>query len=86
MLSTAELRRLATHCTFGDYLDDAVHDRLICGLLHSGTQHRLLSEADLSLAKAMEIAQGMEAADHNVKKLKGGDTDQVHRMGASKGQ
>ena len=64
----AELHRLATHCAFGDYLDDALRDRLVCGLLHSRTQRRLLSEADLSLAKAMAKAQGMEAADHNVKK------------------
>ena len=82
----AELRRLATHCEFGDYLDDALRDRLVCGLLHSGMQRRLLSEANLSLAKAMEIAQGMEAADHNAKKLKDGDTDGVHRMGPPRSQ
>jgi len=34
----------------------------------------------------MEKAQGMEAADQSVKRLKGGDADQVHCMGASKGQ
>ena len=28
----AELRRLATHCEFGGYLDDALRDRLVCGL------------------------------------------------------
>ena len=28
----AELRRLATHCEFGEYLNDALRDRLVCGL------------------------------------------------------
>ena len=28
----AELRRLATHCKFADFLNDALQDRLVCGL------------------------------------------------------
>ena len=28
----AELRRLATHCEFGEYRDQALRDRLVCGL------------------------------------------------------
>ena len=28
----AELRRIATHCEFGDGLNDALRDRLVCGL------------------------------------------------------
>ena len=78
----AELRRLAAHCEFGEYLNDALRDRLVCGLLHSGIQRRLLSEADLSLAKAIEQAQGMEAAEHNAKKLQGGNSEQVHHTSA----
>lgn len=27
----AELRRLAKHCAFGPFLDNALHDRLVCG-------------------------------------------------------
>ena len=73
----AELRRLATNCEFGEYLNDALRDRLVCGLRNTGIQKRLLSEASLTLAKAGEIAQGMEAAEKNAKRLQGGEAVHV---------
>ena len=39
----AELRRLATHCEFGEYLNDALWDQLVCGLHAEVTQRRLLT-------------------------------------------
>ena len=75
----AELRRLSTHCGFKSYLNEALRDRLVCGLRSESTQRRLLAEKDLSLQKAMEIAQGMEAADRNAKSLKG-STPAIHKV------
>ena len=69
----AELRRLATHCAFGDYLSAAIRDRIVCGLRNEHIQKRLLAETELMLTKIMEIAQSMEAADQNVQKLKGNE-------------
>ena len=66
----AELRRRATHCNFGDFLDQALRDHLVCGIRHQGTQKRLLSEADLTLAKATEIARSVEAAETQSSQLK----------------
>ena len=63
--------RLSTHCDFKSYLNEALRDHLVCGLRSESSQRRLLAEKDLSLQKAMEIAQGMEAADRNGKSLKG---------------
>ena len=54
---------------FGAYLEEALRDRFVCGLKNEGTQKRLLSEADLTFQKALEIAQGMEAAAKNAKEL-----------------
>ena len=51
-----KLRRLATNCEFGEYLEQTLRDRLVCGLNHEPTQKRLLSESSLSLAKAIEIS------------------------------
>ena len=45
--------------------------RYVCGLRSKSTQKRLLSEADLTLARAVEIAQSMEAAHKNAQALKG---------------
>ena len=28
----AELHKLATHCAFGDYVSEAICDRIVCGL------------------------------------------------------
>ena len=33
----AELRRLATHCVFEAYLEEALRDRLVCGLRSGST-------------------------------------------------
>ena len=79
----AELRRLATHCEFRDTLSDALRDRLVCRIANRATQRRLLTERNLTLSHAMEIAQGMEAAEENVHKLKAtADQDEqpVHRF------
>ena len=69
----ASLRKLASQCKFGDSLEEALRDRFVCGLRHEAIQRRLLSEADLSYAKAMEIASAMEAADRDTKSLKGSE-------------
>ena len=72
----AELRR---HCAFGTYLNEALRDRLVCGFRSESIQRRLLAEKDLTLSKAVEIAQGMEAAENNAKSLKG-TMEAVHKL------
>ena len=69
----AALRRLATHCRFGATLEQVLRDRLVCGLRHENIQRRLLSEVELTYAKAMDIARSMEAADKNTKSFKPSD-------------
>ena len=70
----AELRRLTIHCKFGDFLSDALRDRLVCGLRNASSQKILLAEKDLSLKRAIEIAQASEAAEYNAKKLQATDS------------
>ena len=70
----AELRKLSTHCEFGDHLNEALRDRLVCGMRDTDTQRKLLTMASLTLTKALEVAQGAEAAQINSKALKGEDT------------
>ena len=66
----AQLRRLATHCQFGEHLNEALRDRFVCGLKSEVMQKRLLSEVDLTLKCAIEIAQGIEAAEQHTQQLK----------------
>ena len=74
----AEFHRLSQQCRFDAYLDQALRDRLVWGLQNESTQRGFLSEADLTLAKAMDIAQGREAAERNAKVIQehgGGRTE-----------
>ena len=68
----AELRRMAVRCSFGNYLKEVLRDRLVCGLGSEATQKKLLSEADLTLARAVGIARSMEAAAQSTHSLKYG--------------
>lgn len=65
----AELRSLAEFCNFGTTLNDMLRDRIVCGINSSKIQQRLLAEKDLTLDKAVDLAQGMETATKNVKEL-----------------
>lgn len=38
----AELRRLTTHCEYGAHLDEALRDRLVCGLRNMSIQKKLV--------------------------------------------
>ena len=57
-----ELKKLLLYCEFGTNLNVALRDRLVCGLHNELIQKRLLSEPDLPLVKASEIALAREAA------------------------
>ena len=75
----AKLRRLASKCDFRAYLEEALRDRLVCGLLSEPIQRALLSEVDLTLKRAFQVAQGMEAAHKNAQSLKASKLP-VHRL------
>ena len=71
----AELRRLATTCNFGDFMDDALRDRLVCGLRSENSRRRLLADADgtTTFARVTELAQSFEQADKNARAVKGAE-------------
>eukprot|EP00731_Ephydatia_muelleri_P002173 Em0001g2173a len=75
----AELRRLARNCQFGDFLDEALRDRLVCGLQNEAIQRRLLTEAKLTFAGALELAKAQEAAELQAKQFKDPDIG-VHKL------
>ena len=74
----AALRELALNCNFGsqERLEEMLRDRLICGVNHEGIQRKLLSEGDISYADALALAQSIESAEVDAKKLAGGSMPQ----------
>ena len=67
----AKLKRLSTHCQFEAYLDDALRDRLVCGLRKESTQKQLLLE---TFTKAVEMAQNIESVDKQTLAIKNAAT------------
>ena len=65
-----ELQKCAEHHNFQDKLDEALRDRLVCGLRSETIQKCLLTERNLTLASAIEMAQGMEAATRQSTELR----------------
>lgn len=59
----AELKYQAAHCDFGERVEEALRDSLVCGLKNSNVQRKLLTEPWLTYAKAVEVVLGMEAAE-----------------------
>lgn len=57
-----KLRRLACTCNFGDFLEQALRDRMVGGITNSSTQKKLLAEKDLNLQRAVDIATAAEMA------------------------
>lgn len=55
-------------CIWGA-LHEMLRSRLVWGIEDSHIQHRLLAESSLTFVKAMEIAQAMELATHDLKDL-----------------
>ena len=72
----AALRELAMNCNYGsqELLEEMLRDRLVCGVNHPGIQRKLLSEGDLSYKDALALAQSIEAAEDDARKLGGSTT------------
>ena len=54
----AELRQFTIHCQYGIHLEEVLRDRLVCGTCDESTRKKLLVVDKLTLAQAIEIAQG----------------------------
>ena len=76
----AELHKLTINCDFGDYLEEALRDRFVCGLHSEPTQKQLLTEAELTFKRAVEIAKGIKAADKKSQQFKKAESVEVNKF------
>ena len=74
----ANLRKLSQHCDFKTFLDDSLRDKFVCGLRNIQVQQRLLQMENLTLDKAVKIAQAMESAEQNASQLHEQFASKVH--------
>jgi len=87
----AAIRSLATDCQFGNFLDQALRDKLVIGLRDVEIQNKLLNEEDdLTFEAAVKIASSMEMTSRDARELQGATSsiktvNQVrHRQGIIK--
>ncbi|UYV64919.1 K02A2.6-like [Cordylochernes scorpioides] len=69
------IKRLTATCEFWNFLEDSLRDKFVCGLSDSRIQKKILSEGNVSLARVMEIALSMEAAEQNIKLFHAGELE-----------
>ena len=68
----AQIRALSEHCNFqADFRSRVLRDRFVCGISSDSTRRKLLSEANLTLDRALEIARSMEQADKDTQSMTG---------------
>ena len=82
-----ELRKLAQSCDFGDFLEQALRDRFVCGLTNTNMQKRLLTEKNLTLERAISLATAMEMAvlePQGSKKPNYKEEEEVNRVGTQR--
>lgn len=77
----AVLKKLSEYCEFDAALNDTIRDRLVCGLRSEAIQKRFLTEANLTLQKAIEVAVSMELAAKEAQQL--GAAIRVHKVEAA---
>ncbi|XP_069128677.1 uncharacterized protein [Argopecten irradians] len=66
------LKKLAARCEYGNFLQQALRDRLVFGLRNEFIQKKLLAVKDLTLDKTCEISVAMETAGRNTTEMKPG--------------
>ena len=67
----AAIKKLSTKCDFKIFLNEALRDKLVCGLKDRTMQERLMSMKDLTFKHACTEAVTLERATTDVKLLKG---------------
>ena len=77
------LKHLTGRCEFSTFFDEALRDKLVCGLRKEAIQKRLLSEKKLTFQQAVETAHAMELAAKNTAEFTGRMSSEPHRCMAS---
>ena len=74
------MKLLAATCDFGENLEEMLRDRFIQGISNSETQHKLLTDPELTFQRAVEIAKGQEAATKEVVGMGNGSAISVNKI------
>lgn len=77
-----DLKNKAKDCEFGNLCDSLIKDRIVCGIRDDQVRARLLREADLSLARAIDVCRASEITSTQMKALH--EEVEVHKLSITK--
>lgn len=75
-----ELRKLSTHCNFGEYLQKALRNQFVCGLRKADVKRKLLGTKDLTFNQALEIAYSFEATEEKSAEMTSPFVNETHKI------
>jgi hypothetical protein len=75
-----ELRLQANKCEFGALRDELIRDRLVVGIRSDSVRSRLLTEAELTLHKAIDICRAAEVTDSRMACIKSGGENKINAL------
>ena len=75
-----ELKRRAAECELGTLTDSFTKDMIVCGTADPTLRERLLRNADLTLAKAIEAGHASEETKRHAKELEKHQVSEVNRV------
>lgn len=77
-----ELKHLVRKCNYGDFLQDALRDRLVAGIRNEETHCALFAERELTFDGACKIALDRELAHETLSKC--GQENEKHQCTLSR--
>lgn len=80
------LKEMAALCDFGEFLNDALRDRLVCGLLNESSVRLLLLEPNLTFDRACQMALNKEMSDNQSRVMLSAVANQIRTHSKSKEQ
>ena len=75
-----ELKRRAAECELGTLTDSLTKDMIVCGTADPSLRERLLRNADLTLAKAIEAGHASEETKRHAKELEKHQVSEINRV------
>lgn len=73
------LKQLAKKCNFGEFLEEALRDRFVCGLKSESIQFKLMDHSlEVDFKKACQLALSMEIAKSNVASMH--ESSSIHKL------
>ncbi|XP_055714389.1 uncharacterized protein LOC129808626 isoform X2 [Phlebotomus papatasi] len=81
-----DLQYLAQSCSYGNFLDEALRDRFVCGLRNSRIQTKLIDDDHKKFNDVLQKALNMELTEENVKLIQPTTSSSIAKVSRYSGE